>query len=69
MDKVLRYGYRYEIKDPDSKRYRYAEPVAYADGCQLGDCWIVDAKGNVDPGYSASPTPFQIDSLKNPRKV
>ena len=63
----LRHGYRYEIKRPDSKRYRYAEPVDYADGAYIGDCWIVDASGKVDPGYNVSPVPFHDDSLMNPK--
>lgn len=62
---ILRYGYRYEIKRSSSVRYRYAEPMEYANNMCTGDCWIVDIAGNVDPKYAGSPISFSYKELKN----
>ena len=46
--------------------YHYAIPVEYADGCVIGDCWIVNAQGQVHPGFNISPVPHNISCLSNP---
>lgn len=71
--KYMRHGKRYEIKksilsalidsERDMKRFCYAEPVEYADGSMLGDCWIVDKNGRRYPGLNISPVPICVDSL------
>jgi len=63
--RVLKFGKKYRIIDPEDERYCYAVPVDYADGMWLGDCWIVDENDKIDPGYSVSPVPFHIDSLQD----
>ena len=64
--KVFKFGKRYKIinPDPEDAPYLYVEPVEYADGTWLGDCWMVDKHGNVHPGYNVSPVPFHRDSVK-----
>lgn len=71
MAKVMRYGYRYTNKGAgeDEGQYRYAEPVEYADGAWLGDCWLVNAAGEIHPGYNASPVPLHAANLTNPVPV
>ena len=45
--------------DNDAKRYRYLLPADYVQPQNsIGDCWIVDAQGNVNPGTDVSPVPF-----------
>ena len=72
--RVLRYGYRYHIKDEanwiDGDLWSFAEPVSYADGAESGDCRIVDQNGNVYPDVplyplaaSALEKPCLIDSI------
>lgn len=67
--KILRCGYRYEIRPrsrlDDYGHFHYVIPAHYADGCDLGDCWLVDLAGNVHPGYNVSPIPFCASSLRN----
>jgi hypothetical protein len=69
--KTFKFGKVYRIKDPDPDEYGqyiYVTPVEYADGAWLGDCWIVDARGNVHPGYNVSPVPFHRDSVTEVRR-
>lgn len=69
--KVFEYGKTYEMIDPDREeygRYTYVKPVEYADGAWLGDCWIVDSRGRVHPGYNVSPVPFHRDSVREVKK-
>jgi len=71
MAKVMRYGYRYTNKGAgeDEGSYCYAEPVEYADGAWLGDCWLVDEYGNVHPGYNVSPVPLLAENLARPVRI
>lgn len=69
----LAYRYRYLVKAyarlEDYGEYIYAEPTEYAHGHTIGDCWIVNARGEIHPNYSVCPTPFNVNDLENPRKV
>jgi hypothetical protein len=70
----MRHGYRYQLKDKRDQfgqptRYHYVEPVEYADGSVIGDCWIVDRRGNKHPGYNVSPVPFHVDQLGKGRRI
>ena len=59
-------GFRYKLKEPYDRanpKYRYAQPAEYADGCVMGDCWIVDQVGRVHPGYCNSPVPLDASRL------
>jgi hypothetical protein len=69
MVEYMRYGYRYTNENADEDEYRFAEPVEYADGAWLGDCWLVDEHGGVHPGYNVSPVPILAKNLTDPVKV
>jgi hypothetical protein len=70
---VMRHGYRYILRERsrygDLAHYRYAEPVNYADGATLGDCWIVDTQGHRHPGYNVCPVPFHASALRDGRLI
>lgn len=44
-------------------KYRYLRAADYND-CPIGDCWVVDALGNLHPGYNKSPIPVNIEDVK-----
>ena len=44
-------------------KYNYAIPADYADGCTIGDCWLVDINCHVHPGYNVSPIPLHVGQL------
>lgn len=74
MHKTMHYGYRYKVKKSSAyweqyARYKYAQPVAYADKCVIGDCWIVDDRGDIHPGYSNSPVPLCVQALSEPEQI
>ena len=48
--------------DKYDKRYRFLKATDY-NNCGMGDCWVVDEKGNLHPGYNISPIPIDIDSV------
>jgi hypothetical protein len=54
----------YYLNEEDAKRYRFVKPVVrnwrkYA----IVDCWIVDAKGRINPGTNVSPVPFATSGI------
>jgi len=51
------------VYDNDQPQYNCYSPVDYADGCQMGDCWVCDEYGNIHPGYSVSPVAISVESL------
>jgi hypothetical protein len=66
MAKKMVAGVMYALKRgtvSNQGKYKYAVPADYADGCWMGDCWIVDIDGNVHPEYNVSPIPLHADSL------
>ncbi|MBS7671426.1 hypothetical protein [Croceicoccus gelatinilyticus] len=60
---------RYRLKDPEhyddeyGKGYDHVEAYEGADGCYIADCWVVNAKGDIHPGYAESPIPINFNSL------
>jgi hypothetical protein len=48
----------------DPRVYRFAVPADYwLPATIIGDVWITDEAGNVDPGLACSPVPVHRDSL------
>lgn len=48
----------------DPRVYRYAVPADYwQQSTIIGDVWISDEQGNVDPGLACSPVPVYRDAL------
>jgi hypothetical protein len=47
------------LNDHDRRRYRFVQPSSYVQPTAvIGDCWIVDRHGKVNPGTNVSPVPF-----------
>lgn len=57
------YGNKHPVPHEAYPKYKYIEPVEYADDCLIGDCWVVDEDGNICPGWNTSPEPFYIGDL------
>lgn len=54
----------YYLTDEDKRRYRYVTPAEYVTPrCCIGDCYIVDETGKVNPGTIISPVPFSRSSI------
>jgi hypothetical protein len=54
----------YYLDDDDARRFRYLMPAEYmTPTCSLGDCWIVDKDGQLNPGTNVSPVPFCLDAI------
>lgn len=47
----------------DGRTYQFARSAIYTTGTKVGDCWIVDDRGSIHPGYDKSPTPMDISNL------
>ena len=55
---------RGHVYDPRHPRYNCFTPAEYADGCDnIGDCWVLDQRGNIHPGYNVSPMPVCVAVL------
>lgn len=53
-----------EIYDPDNETYCFYSPAVEVTGeMSVFDCWVVNSKGELHPGYSASPVPVHRDNL------
>jgi len=60
------YGQVYDLGadyDDDYPGYRYAVPTEYAAGKVVSDCWIVNADGEICPGYCNHPVLLCVDAL------
>jgi hypothetical protein len=65
MHKIMLAGVIYKLLRayPGAKRgYSYASPVDTG-AWQIGDCWIVNKAGEIDPGLNASPVPIARSNL------
>lgn len=48
----------------DAKRYRFVQPADYcSESAVIGDCWIVDKDGQINPGTNVSPVPIHRDCI------
>ena len=68
MIKTMKAGLIYKARgghvyDLEEDKYDCYTPAEYADGCILGDCWVVDEAGNINPGYNNSPVPVRVGQL------
>ena len=54
----------YFLNDADKRRFRYINPAgASLPTSWVGDCWIVDKEGVINPGTNCSPVPFTRESI------
>jgi hypothetical protein len=59
----------YKLKDNErfddeyGEGYDHVETVGECDGMIITDCWPVNAKGKIHPGYTESPIPVHIDDI------
>ena len=52
------------LSEADRRRYRYAAPARLHPAlAYVGDCWIVDHNGCVNPGTAVSPVPVRREVL------
>lgn len=57
-------GRTYPLIDPErydddyGEGYAYVRAVEGSDGCRLTDCWIVNERGEVHPGYDQCAVPI-----------
>ena len=52
------------LGEADRRRYRYAAPArVHSPTAYVGDCWIVDRLGFVNPGTARSPVPVRREVL------
>ena len=57
--------YRLRKKPPEATPgFRFAVPAEdWPKQAWAGDCWIINRKGRVDPGLSASPIPIRREDI------
>ena len=60
----------YRLKDPEryddeeyGEGYDHVETYGDCDGMFITDCWIVNDKGKIHPGYKDSPIPVRFDDV------
>ncbi len=52
------------LSEADRRRYRYAAPARlHSPSAYVGDCWIVDRSGQINPGTAVSPVPVRREVL------
>lgn len=60
----------YRLKDPDrfddedyGTGYDHVETYGDCDGMWMTDCWVVNDKGEIHPGYNGSPVPVRFEDV------
>lgn len=60
----------YLLKDPEhfddeeyGSGYDHVETYGDCDGMYITDCWVVNAKGEIHPGYNECPVPVRFDNV------
>ena len=61
----------YRLKDPEhfddedhGVGFDHIETYGECDGMFITDCWVVNAEGEVHPGYESSPVPVRFDDVE-----
>ena len=60
----------YALQDPEryddeeGQGYDRVETYGACDGMFITDCWIVNADGEIHPGYAECPVPVRYDDVK-----
>lgn len=61
----------YKLKDPKhfddeeyGEGYDHVETYGECDGMHITDCWVVNNKGEIHPGYNGSPVPVRFDDIE-----
>lgn len=54
----------YHLTKADGKRFIYLRPADYvSEESFIGDCWIVDKDGEINPGTNVSPVPVHLANI------
>ena len=63
-------GKVYRLKDAEryddeyGEGYNHVEAVGDCDGMIITDCWVVNASGDIHPGYDECPIPVRFEDVE-----